>query len=429
MLRDLPARGPGPGRQGLPNREALGISPDRPRLHLYQEFPTWGAASPQSFTHCRSQQRNSRLRSKTPVIVPWGPRPWAAEPATVWPRPPSHTRCDLVPGLTPGVCAQARHRAKCLPATALLRRPGEPCRGRRQQRPLAQDASLPALRPSYDLLWPLTASLGPEGGDEDVNSDRNGAPPQRLAHTGPSTASATSERAGLAYHASAPDPRTVRGPQNCRLGFTGDARPRFSGPGTPRLPTGTPRLYTGTPRGSGESSSQAPTTLVTRNLCLDPAARLAGGASDQGPGSSFHEARPASTLGPSKAPSPVMTTQQLSLQRKPNCKQVGVAACQGTLSTKHRLWPWGSRLPPLATPPGQTRATQTSSPREPAEDGAQGQVPAQRAWGLGLCMPGQGPGDWCSGSRTTATSRSPPPAAADACARGEPHRLAQRRDS
>lgn len=221
----------------------------------------------------------------------------------------------------------------------------------------------------------------------------------------------------------------MRGPQNCRLGFTGDARPRFSGPGTPRLPTGTPRLYAGTPWGSGESSSQAPTTLVTRNLCLDPAARLAGGASDQGPGSSFHEARPASTLGPSKAPSPVTTTQQLSLQRKPNCKQVGVAACQGTLSTKHRLWPWGSRLPPLATPPGQTRAAQTSSPREPAEDGAQGQVPAQRAWGLELCMPGQGPGDWCSGSRTTATSRSPPPAAADACARGEPHRLARRRGS
>lgn len=34
---------------------------------------------------------------RTPVIVPWGPRPWAAEPATVWPRPPSHTRCVLVP--------------------------------------------------------------------------------------------------------------------------------------------------------------------------------------------------------------------------------------------------------------------------------------------------------------------------------------------
>lgn len=113
---------------------------------------------------------------RTPVIVPWGPRPGAAEPATVWPRPPSHTRCVLVPGLTPGVCAHARHRAKCLPATALLRRPGEPRRGRRRQRPLAHDASLPALRPSYDLLWPLTASLGPEGGDEDVNSDRNGAP-------------------------------------------------------------------------------------------------------------------------------------------------------------------------------------------------------------------------------------------------------------
>lgn len=57
----------------------------------------------------------------------------------------------------------------------------------------------------------------------------------------------------------------------------------------------------------------------------------------------------------------------------------------------------------------------------------------------GRCRP-SGPGAWGSacpgraratgaGSRTTATSRSPPPAAADACARGEPHRLARRRGS
>lgn len=58
--------------------------------------------------------------------------------------------------------------------------------------------------------------------------------PRRLAHTVLSMASATSERAGLAYQAPAPDPRPVRRPQKCWLRFTGDTGPRFSGPAAAR---------------------------------------------------------------------------------------------------------------------------------------------------------------------------------------------------
>lgn len=98
---------------------------------------------------------------------------------------PATHRCTLVTGLTPGVCARARHRAKCLPAMALLRRPGEPHRGRRQQR--ASPSSRHVHPCSAHVLRPALASYGQSGAPREGTRMKTptgtALRPQRLTHT------------------------------------------------------------------------------------------------------------------------------------------------------------------------------------------------------------------------------------------------------
>lgn len=155
-------------------------------------------------------------------------------------------------------------------------------------------ASVPFLttRPPLLCARPATCSgllrpvWGPKGGDKDENTDRNGAP-SPAPHTHRPADGLSRLRRGR---------RRVLGLCSRTPGLCTDHRTvHWVSRTTGNRSSQGLRLPAGTPQGSGESSSQAPPTPVTMQPPLRPRQPgwMVGLYLDQGPESSFDEARPA----------------------------------------------------------------------------------------------------------------------------------------